>query len=53
MFKLTVKQYLPAIDHEGREIKKVVKELRLFGLLIWEKTILLPHGQHTDGTYFT
>jgi hypothetical protein len=54
MFTTTLRHYLPATDHEGRQVLKVQKQVRLFGLLIWQKEVILPHGFEPDnGTFFT
>lgn len=48
MLSVKVMNYLPAVDHQGEPTSKLVKEIRLFGWLLWKKEVIVPANQAND-----
>lgn len=56
MIKVTIDQWLPAINADGKPTRKAVQTLRIFGVAVYIREILLPHDideRYVTDTYLT
>lgn len=59
MITLKIEQWLPAKDWQGNDTKKAVKTLRVFGIQVYKRELLVPselaekEPQYLNRSYLT